>query len=86
MSRHKLKNELVKSSWTMAANIKDVVSRNVVRAATNKDVAIPRDQLNRLVNLIQASVDEAFEGSLKNYQKEVDKHLLAIFPDDTKKK
>lgn len=86
MSQHKLKNDLVKSSWTMAANIKDVVSRNVVRAVTNRDVAIPREQLNRLIGLIQASVDEAFEGSLKSYQKEVDKHLAANFPDDTKKK
>lgn len=85
MIRQKFKNDIIKSSWTAAANIKDVVSRNIVRAVTGREVNVPREQLNRLVTLIQASVDEAFESSLKNFKKELDKLIAETFPEEVKK-
>lgn len=74
MSGQKLKSDLTKSAWKMSSNIKDTVSRNIVKAANSKEIVVPREHLQKLVLLIQASVDEAFEGSLRDFQKEIDRH------------
>lgn len=85
MSRQKFKNDIIKSSWTAASNIKDVISRNIVKAVASKEVNVPREQLNKLIMLLQASVDEAFESSLKNFKKELDKCMTEAFPEEVKK-
>ena len=75
MGNQKLKNELTKSAWQISTNIKDVLARNIVKSAHNKDVVIPNEALQKVIYIMNASVDEAFEGSLKAFQKEVDKYV-----------
>lgn len=86
MSNQKLKNDLTKSAWLMSANIKDVVAKNIVKAINTKEIIVPREYVHKLVYLIQASVDSAFEGSLRDFQKEIDKLMVQIQIDPSKKK
>ncbi len=77
MSNLKLKNDLTKSAWTMSTTIKDVVARNLLKAISSKEIVVPREYQTKLVYLVQASVDSAFESSVKEFQKDIDKSVLA---------
>jgi len=73
MSNQKLKNDLTKSAWTLSATIKDVVARNLLKAIGTKEIVVPKEYQTKLIYLVQASVDSAFESSVKQFQKDVDK-------------
>lgn len=83
MSNQKLKNDLTKSAWTLSATIKDVVARNVLKAISSKEIVVPKEYQSKLIYLVQASVDAAFESSVKQFQKDIDKSLSS---GDSKKK
>jgi hypothetical protein len=73
MSDPKLKNDLTKSAWTMTSTIKDVVARNILKAISSKEIVVPKEYQAKLIYLVQASVDAAFESSVKQFQKDIDK-------------
>lgn len=88
MNSRKLKDGLTKSAWKLSASIKDTVAKNVVRAVNSKEIDFDKKQvaLQKLVYLIQASVDSAFESSVKELQREIDSYLEVNAPDGAKKK
>jgi hypothetical protein len=73
MSNQKLKNDLTRSAWTLSTTIKDVVARNLLKAISNKEIVVPKEHQTKLIYLVQASVDSAFESSVKQFQKDIDK-------------
>jgi hypothetical protein len=84
MSNQKLKNDLTKSAWTLSTTIKDVVARNLLKAISSKEIVVPQEYQTKLIYLVQASVDSAFESSVKQFQKDIDKAFVAN--EDAKKK
>lgn len=85
MNEKDLKNNLYKSVWNMATSIKDVVVRNIVKATLSKDLNIPKESLQRLTYVVQSSVDEAFEGNLRELKNYVEKNLKLLEKEVSKK-
>lgn len=85
MSSLKQKNDLTKSAWNISANIKDTVLRNVLKAISNREIPLQKEYHPKLVYVIQASVDAAFEASLKEFQKDLEKHVPDNTPPSKKK-
>ena len=56
-------------------SMKDVVSNNVVMAAKNGDVNLTEDQLNKLINIFNLSVDQSYQRSLPNFQNTIKKYF-----------
>ena len=86
MNEQKLKSDLTKSAWRLSTSIKDTVSKNIVKAVNTKEINVDKKSLHTLIYLIQASVDSAFESSVKEFQRELDTHISSLASSDAKKK
>lgn len=85
------KQRINKSSWTLAESIKDAVVGNVASAARSGVISIEAKQLDKLLSLVAASVDEGYHRAHPSFSKTADKALTeasldVTYDPDVKKK
>jgi len=60
-----------KSSWTLLEGIKDSLKENVTNAVRSGQLKIEASQVERLLLFLDASADEGYHRSHKNFMKSV---------------
>jgi len=81
------RDQINKASWTLVEGIKDAVSSNLLTATTTKRVDIKPEVLERLLAIVNASIDEGFHRGSRTFGKVVDTALsAAALPPLAKKK
>ena len=63
------KRDFDKALWNLFEFTKEIVGRNVLVAIHGKLIKIEQDQAQRLLFLVNSSIDEAHAKSIKNYRK-----------------
>ena len=66
------RDKIGKAVWSICQTCKDVVSSNIVQAARDGQIKLDDTQQQLVVNLINASIDQAFHRSYNNFLKSVD--------------
>ena len=70
MSDHKMK--IVRSAKNIFDAAKDNTISNIVNCTVNGQIQVDMATLQKITNLIGASLDESFQKSVKSFEKEVD--------------
>jgi len=72
-----------KSSWVFVENIKDRVATNLAKALQSNQIKVDKAQLDRMINITLASIDEGYHSAHKPFISSVDKVLTAVADDAT---
>ena len=78
-------DKVSKETKVLVDSIKDLISTNLLVAVRTKNVVVDESQLSRLISVVEASADEAFQRALPRFQKTVD-NLLEPPVSSSKKK
>ncbi len=70
-----------KSSWTLLEGIKDVLRENVANAVRGGQLKVEASQVERLLLIIDASADEGYHRSHKNFMRSVTNTLTELTRD-----
>lgn len=84
MSRQNPSDKIEKASWTLVAGAKDTVTTNIMTAVNSKKLDVKQEQLERLLSLVEASIDEGYHKGSRTFLKTVSDALASA--DDGKKK
>lgn len=68
-------DKITSESRLIVDSVKDTLSRNIVSASRSKMIDLNEDQLNKLLNLVNVSLDEGYQKVLTSYQKKI-RHLV----------
>lgn len=70
------RDKVNKASWTLLQSVKDTVSQNLVQAARQGHFKIENAEMQKLMTLVSASVEEGYHKAMKSFMKEVDGALV----------
>lgn len=71
------RDKISKSSWTLVETTKDAVVTNITNAARSQQLKIEANQVEKLLALIAASIDEGYHRGYPTFMKIVDGSLNA---------
>lgn len=77
MSKQKPRESIDKASWTMMEGIKDAVSANLAAASSRGQLDVKGETLSRLLQLVNASIEEGYHRSSRTFGKACDAALAA---------
>jgi dihydroxyacetone kinase-like predicted kinase len=72
------RDQISKASWTLVESIKDSVSSNVVAASQTGQIDLKNLNLDRLLTIINASIEAGHQRATKAFLQEVDKVVAAV--------
>lgn len=72
MSKNKHANTVEKLMWTGAEETKSVLVKNLLEAFSSNALKVERSQLEKLILITNASVDEAFVSYSKQFSRQLD--------------
>jgi hypothetical protein len=78
------KDKISKAMWNVCGSCKDVVSANIVQATTDGTIKLSEDRqgdAQRLINIVNASIEQAFHRAFNSFMRTVDD----VVPVDEKK-
>ncbi|NBW06493.1 MAG: hypothetical protein EBR82_00530 [Caulobacteraceae bacterium] len=67
-------DNIVKESRILVDSVKDTLASNLLSAVRSSMVSLPESDLNKLINIVNLSVDEAYQKALPIYHRAVKKH------------
>lgn len=79
------RDQISKASWMLVESIKDSVSSNIITASQAGQIDLKNLNLDRLLTIINASVEAGHQRATKAFLQEVDK-AIASPPSPAKKK
>lgn len=65
------RSKLEKAVWNLVENIRDVVTRDVVAAATSQTVKIDKKEFEKLMMVVQSGIEKGYHNGLREYAKVV---------------
>lgn len=71
----KPREQIDKAAWTLMEGIKDAVSQNVAMASTQGQFELKGDQLQRLLMILNASVEEGYHRGGRVFSRAVETAL-----------
>jgi len=69
-------DKISKESKVLIDAAKDALSANLLAASNSKIINLNEDQLTKLINLVDISLNESFQKSLPTFQKSIKQHFL----------
>lgn len=69
------RDQISKASWVFAESIKDLVSSNIVSASTAGQLDLKNMNLDRLLTIVNASIEAGHHRAHKAFLQDVDKAL-----------
>lgn len=75
MSTQNPREQINKASWNLVEGIKDAVSANLAAASHQAKLDVKGDVLQRLLTLVNASIEEGFHRGNRVFTKAVDKAM-----------
>lgn len=67
----KPQDKISKSSWILVESVKDALTNNFTKAVSDGQIKIASDQLEKVLSLVAASVDEGYSRGHKSFLKTV---------------
>lgn len=71
----KPQDKIAKASWTLLEGIKDQTTSNLITSIQTGAVKVEKDQLERLIQLVSASVEAGYHKGFRTFDKVVQKAL-----------
>lgn len=68
-------DKISKDSKILIESAKDSINSNLVSLVANKEINLEPAQVEKLLNLINVSLDEGYQKALPYYQNTIKKHL-----------
>lgn len=69
------KDKIVKASWNLLGSSKDTLLTNISNAVRNGTIKVEQDSIERLMQLINTSIDEGYHRGYNVFEREVDSSL-----------
>lgn len=76
--KHKETAQISKSAYQLVQHAKSVASQNLVTAVARGDLRVERSELQKLVAVVESSIDESFLSASRAFETEVDATLAAV--------
>lgn len=84
------KDKIVKASWNLLGSSKDSLLTNISNAVRSGAIKVEPESVERLLQLVNTSIDEGYHRGYNVYERELDSalasHASATQPASTKKK
>lgn len=80
------RDQISKASWVLLQSVKDKVASNVIAASQSGQIDTKNLNLERLLMIVNASVEEGFHRAHRSFLGEVDKTLASVTSDAEPKK
>lgn len=81
MSTQNPRDLISKASWTLMEGIKDAVAANIRQAATTAQLAIKGPDMEKLLMLAAASVEEGYHRGARVFNRTIDNALAVQLTD-----
>lgn len=82
MSNSKTHDQFNKALWAVVESIRDAVGIDLVNASQTGVIDIKGPQLERLILILNGSIDAGFQRSSKNFLNEIDKAIVSSTHND----
>jgi len=68
-------DKISKEMKTLIDSTKDVINKNLADSVSSGSIKIDKSQLEKLLQIIDASVDDSYQRSINFFQRSLSKHL-----------